>query len=182
MEDLNLEVLRIIQDKYNMFVEEPRDQNYIDLLKRELYVIKRVIGEKEWSLLPCSLKQESRKNSIELMIKWASEDGTKIDISYEQSVVVLYDTIELLIDSIKTVNKSEILLRLSTILLIEKYFIDQYKDMRKIRHNDYYIFMNILNLIAENYLYEYLQIDSLINCFDKMYKLWPDRPYKEVTN
>jgi hypothetical protein len=145
-------------------------------IRQEQAIIKRILDEMAWQQLDDASKQEKRKSKLSLMDKWSYEEGNGIDVSYEISVVALYDCIEEMLRVLS--EDTPITIRLKGALLVEKLFINEQQEFSKMRHFDLDVWNAILGQIGETDTN--LDVATLDSLFKQMYFKWPKRPYKSV--
>lgn len=136
-----------------------------------------MLDELTWDSLEDAAKQEKRKTAVVLLDKWSYEEGSTGNITYEKSVVELYERIEALLS--KLTDNTAFAIRLKALLLIEKSFINEQKEFSKMRHMDYYIWSGLFDGNQAEVYYP-PELAELNATFREMYRSWPKRPYKDI--
>jgi hypothetical protein len=145
-------------------------------IKQEQAIITRILEEAAWQQLSDAAKQEKRKSTLSLLDKWSYEEGAGIDVSYEISVVALYDCIEEVLATM--VEDTPDTIRLKGALLVEKFFINEQPEFGKMRHFDIHTWNTIIDHSQQ--AGGGLPIAVLDGLFKQMYFKWPKRPYKDA--
>jgi hypothetical protein len=144
--------------------------------KQEQAIITRILEEAAWQQLSDAAKQEKRKSTLALLDKWSYEEGTGSDISYEISVVALYDCMEEVLATM--VEDTPNTIRLKGALLVEKFFINEQPEFSKMRHFDIHAWNAIVDHSQQ--ADGGLPVAVLDGLFKQMYFKWPKRPYKDA--
>jgi hypothetical protein len=144
--------------------------------KQEQAIITRILEEVAWQQLSDSMKQEKRKATLALLDKWSYEEGTGLDVSYEISVVALYDCLEEVLGAM--VEDTPGTIRLKGALLVEKFFINEQPEFGKMRHFDIHTWNAIIDHSQQ--ANGGLSVAVLDGLFKQMYFKWPKRPYKDA--
>ena len=170
-----------LYDEVNSSVSSLHDYSENKILyEQELSIIKRVYEELEWIDLSDEMKQNKRREALIILDKWSYEEGANNSLIYERSIVGIYDII---IDILgKELPNNLFINRIKSIILIEKIFINEKKNMSILRHMDYYVWVKLFKSAAFNIpdLYNNLRLHVLNEYFIKMYKNWPKSPYKDL--
>lgn len=153
----------------NMFVKEP-------VFSKTLRILNTISEEIEWTKMSDENKLSYRNKAK----NWI--DPNTDEYKYLISIIELTEILTRKIEKINleisqsdnySVNlKSEILL---AILLLEKEFNLEYKNIEKLRHSDYYWFNEILSYFCHDEELKEIQI-----LFHRMYARWKDRPWNEI--
>ena len=176
------EVLAKIAADYATIVNDSATstENKIQI-DQELSIVKRLYEEEAWHYLSEEKKQKSRIASLALLDKWSSEEGDTSDsFLYEKSLIKLYDSISISLNN--DWPDAPIFTRLKSILLIEKFFIDEKKELNALRHMDYYLWSNLFQQTKKSHtdMYKQLKLEDTNNYFMSMYINWEKRPYKQI--
>lgn len=145
-------------------------------IKQEQAIITRILEEAAWQQLSDTAKQEKRKATLVLLDKWSYEEGTGSDVSYEISVVALYDCLEEVLGAL--VEDTPATIRLKGALLVEKFFINEQPEFSKMRHFDLHVWNAIIG--DSQQVNESPTVATLDGLFQQMYFKWPKRPYKDA--
>jgi len=145
-------------------------------LQQEQAIITRILEEAAWQQLSDAVKQQKRKSTLTLLDKWGYEEGTSTDLSYENSVVALYDCLEEVLGAL--VEDTPATIRLKGALLVEKFLINEQPEFSKMRHFDLHIWNAILDHSQQ--AAGGLNLAVLDELFKQMYFKWPKRPYKDA--
>ncbi len=144
--------------------------------KQEQAIITRILEEVGWHQLSDAAKQEKRKSTLVLLDKWGYEEGTSTDLSYENSVVALYDCLERMLGAL--VEDTPVTIRLKGALLVEKFFINEQQEFSKMRHFDLHTWNAIIDHSQQ--AAGGPSVAVLDTLFKQMYVKWPKRPYKDA--
>jgi len=90
---------------------------------------------------------------------------TPINLLYEEGMVELYDYINQILP--KLPGDILIIIRLRSMLLIEKTFINEQQEVGKMRHMDYCVWSAIFNQSKEEQFYNILELDKVNGAFRK---------------
>ncbi|UYZ64410.1 hypothetical protein [Hymenobacter weizhouensis] len=173
--------LASILNEYDNMLNNTSKSVGIELqIKQESSLVKRVYEEIQWRGLPDESKQEKRRAALSILEKWSFEDGKQDSLVYERSIVSLYDSIEKVLS--QQLPTATLFLRIKAILLIERIFINEKRDLNSIRHMDYYIWENVFKeaQCEHNNIFEEIGLDAVNKHFTAMYRAWPKRPYKDL--
>lgn len=154
-----------------------------DSIALEAAYSRRILEKFEWRQLSDDEKQNRRKGAISLSRKWDespfifADDLMKIDHSYSENVIIVYDLVRDLLKTIESVSKDTqypdiFLLRFENALRIEKEYLDE--DFRPRLHLPKLIFESLaINL---NPSYPQFNLNFFVTKYSKMYDIWPDKP------
>ena len=144
--------------------------------QQEQAIISRILEEAAWQQLSDAAKQQKRKSTLALLDKWSYEEGTGLDVSYEISVVALYDCLEEVLGAMREDTPATI--RLKGALLVENFFINEQLEFSKMRHFDLSVWNTIIGHSQQ--VDGGLTVTVLDGLFKQMYFKWPKRPYKDA--
>lgn len=175
MNPTTISTIQQLKDALEKSKEGAPEPDVFNAINRELSVLNRLNSEFKWQLLSDAEKQQRRKNLYNSLHNADAE-------SYEGLVIQLYDMIVTALARLEDLD-SEVsniyLTRVKAMLFVEKEFINESMDADKLRHNDYYILMNVLDAKGQK-AWEELKLHDIKQTFDKMYRAWSKRPYKEI--
>lgn len=142
----------------------------------EIAYLTRIQKDLEWIQLADEQKQNVRKEKLNWFLSKLYKNDRDQFIDYEESVVELYDEIINMIKILNDINNRTFLLdRLLSILLIEKELINNHNLIFKITHIDKQVIDNIFFLLRDNDIYEKVKVLEI--AFQKMFELLPKEPY-----
>ncbi|NMM50491.1 hypothetical protein [Marinigracilibium pacificum] len=147
-------------------------------IRQELAMIDRFKDDLKWKELTGDEKQQKRILSLQKMKRWDSESGGKQkSLVYCENVIDLYDQVIRAIAELENGDKlkNPSLLRIYSILVIERDLINEKSGFDQMVHMDYYVFKNVMGTSQE------ANFKELKDSFNKMYFSWENRPYKEVS-
>lgn len=161
----SIDLLKSLLEKYHTDASQEKH------LSVEAFFIGTVKEEMKWNDLSDEEKQKKRKQALAQVKRWSSAENDKADFSVEEHVIALYDAIQDILDKIELLPEKgmadRLTVRMKSLLLIEKIFINEQFNSEKIRHVDRSIMANLIKDCEGSVLYHDLRLDKLMEQFDK---------------
>lgn len=164
--------IELIQDLIAKYQTLPGKDDY-DI--GEISYLNLILKDLEWEMLTAEQKQVERHERNEMLLDKLYKDSDDVHIKYETTVIDLYDTITKYILELEPfIQDAPYILRLYSILIIEKTLINKHKRISNIKHVNIDIVNQVLGLQNNNGI----DLTDLKSAFDEMYKLLPPTPYR----
>ncbi len=182
----NHKVIEEFWNALNALIQmEQIDQN--SNLQMEFRALDSIKNQMEWEFLTDDEKQNKRLKFIKLSERYPNHEDSIKYLAYDNAVVELYNTIRSGLSAVdeqlkQQSNSNELILltRTKALLFTEKMFIDEHRDLRKLRHFDYHVMKGFFNEVRSERFFNAIGLSLVEDQFDKMYKAWPERPWKEI--
>lgn len=117
----------------------------------------------EWEYLSAPEKQQKRKMLFKYMNKMETSIETLKEIfKLEICIIEFYDILQNALDTLELMNKNDVsVTRLKAMLFIERIFLNEYLDVKKIRHHNFSLLNGLLNELLNNEKLSILNIKFL---------------------
>lgn len=117
----------------------------------------------EWEYLSAPEKQQKRKMLFKYMNKMETSIETLKEIfKLEICIIEFYDILQNALDTLELMNKNDVsVIRLKAMLFIERIFLNEYLDVKKIRHHNFSLLNGLLNELLNNEKLSILNIKFL---------------------
>lgn len=143
----------------------------------EYFALTIIKEELEWQNLTDEEKQRKRIVVLK-MVKKVLTPETKNVFDLDDSIIDLYEAVQNLLDDINKMHNNDlIIVRLKSMLIMEKFLLNESRDAKKIRYFNHSIMKNLIRDVLDNPNYEklYKHLDSKIHYLesklDNFYKL-----------
>lgn len=165
----DIEVIQDLIVKYQTL--HNKDDYYIE----EVSYLNLILKDLEWDMLTAEQKQVERRERNEMLLSKLYKDSDDVHIKYETKVIDLYDTItKYSLELEPFIQDDPYILRLYSVLIIEKTLINKHRRIFNIKHVNIDIVNQGLALQNNNSI----DLTDLQSAFDEMYKLLPQTPYR----